>query len=365
MNGNKIKILVVDTDPVVKDLFKGSVDGGVVEVNAVGTATDAIRTTAHEKFDVVFTELALPDLSGMDVLKTIKRSSPDTIVIIMTSNPSVESLADAMRLGAGDALFKPFTSEKIGQTVSGTVETLRRRREAELRETEEKEGFERFSLAERVQHIILIVSFFALVFSGLPLIFPDAAIVQGFFFFQDSSMLRGLTHRVAAVALVALSLFHVGYGIVSAQGRKNLAAIIPRFSDLTDTLKLVQLRLGLGREHPRFDRFNLFEKFEYLAVVWGTLIMILTGLVLWFKEEALSVAPMAVIDVARIIHRYEAILAFLSIVIWHFYNVHLAPGFFPMNKSFLTGRLSRDEMIEHHPIEYERITGRKATGEHH
>ena len=65
---------------------------------------------------------------------------------------------------------------------------------------------------------------------------------------------------------------------------------------------------------------------EYWAVVWGTIIMGVTGLMIWFKTDVTHWLPRWAVDVALTIHYYEAILACLAIVVWHFYHVMFDPG---------------------------------------
>lgn len=106
---------------------------------------------------------------------------------------------------------------------------------------------------------------------------------------------------------------------------------------------------------PKFDRFNFIEKFEYLALAWGSVVMIVTGFALWFQDQAMVVLPKWTLDIAKVIHSYEALLAFLAIIIWHFYHVHLNPEVFPMSRVWLSGEISEHEMKTLHPLEYERI----------
>ncbi len=174
-------------------------------------------------------------------------------------------------------------------------------------------------------------------------------------------MLRGLMHRVSAVVLILLSMFHVGFVIVSDDGNRNLKAILPRIpADLKEAWGRILYNLGLRAAPPRAGRYNFIEKFEYFGVVWGTFMMVMSGLILWFSDEVLRIAPLWVVDTAKVIHRYEAILAILVVAIWHMYTVHLRPGVFPMSRVWWTGRISREEMIAEHPIEYEERTGRPA-----
>jgi len=112
--------------------------------------------------------------------------------------------------------------------------------------------------------------------------------------------------------------------------------------------------LGRRAEKPRFDRFNYVEKFEYYALAWGTVVMTFSGLALTYEEAAMRVLPKWAWDIVYAVHGYEALLAFLAIIIWHLYNVHLRPGIFPMNWAWITGKMPEEQLREEHPLEYER-----------
>jgi formate dehydrogenase gamma subunit len=223
-------------------------------------------------------------------------------------------------------------------------------------ETElENEFVLRWTPAQRFQHMVMLVSFLLLMITGLPLIFPQSEFLNKIFFFAGSFGFRGLVHRIAAVALIILCIYHVCYCLFSEVGHRDLRSMMPRLQDFKDVIALIAYDLGLKAEHPKFDRFNYAEKLEYMSVVWGSAIMILTGLMLWFEGTALAILPKWVWDVALVIHSYEAILAFLAIIIWHFYNVHLNPEVFPMSRVWLDGKISLKQLKQHHPLEFERL----------
>ena len=221
--------------------------------------------------------------------------------------------------------------------------------------TPDDEEFVRLTLAQRIQHIVLFTSFFTLVLTGIPLLFPDIPLIHKLFFFPGSFAVRGIIHRIAGVILIGVGIFQIGYVIVSPHGNRDFHKIIPKPRDAMDAIKLFLFNLGVAKEKPRFGKFNFIEKFEYWALAWGVFVMATTGLMLWFQEASLALFPMWVLDIIRIVHGFEAILAFLAIIIWHMYNVHLNPEVFPMSKVWITGRISRKRMIEHHPLEYEEI----------
>ncbi|HSA96299.1 MAG TPA: hypothetical protein VLJ16_09620, partial [Acidobacteriota bacterium] len=102
-------------------------------------------------------------------------------------------------------------------------------------------------------------------------------------------------------------------------------------------------------------RYNFIEKLEYLAVAWGSLVMIVSGFFMWNVELSLRIFPLWVHDIFVIAHGYEAMLAFLAIIIWHMYNVHLNPEVFPMSKVWLNGKITGHELKTLHPLEYRKI----------
>jgi cytochrome b subunit of formate dehydrogenase len=168
---------------------------------------------------------------------------------------------------------------------------------------------------------------------------------------QTSSLL----HRIGAVGLMGVAVYHMLYLIFSAEGRWNFVHLIPGPGDLKDLIQMLKYFLGRTEEHPKFSRFSYVEKFDYWAVYWGMVIMVGSGCLLWFETVTLSVFPKYMLDIAKEAHSDEALLATLAIIIWHFYNVHFNPRKFPMNRTWITGKISEAEMIAEHLLEYEEI----------
>jgi len=216
-------------------------------------------------------------------------------------------------------------------------------------------SFERLTRNQRVQHIVLMASFFLLVITGFPVKYPETAASSGIIGFLGGFTMRAVLHRIGAVVLIGLTGYHICYTMFTRIGHFEFLALMPNKKDISDTFHMIKFYLGLASDRPRFDRYNYIEKFEYLAVGWGSVLMIATGIVLWFEGEAMLILPKWALDVARVIHSYEALLAFLAIIIWHFYHVHLNPDVFPMSKIWLTGKISEHDMKEDHPLEYERM----------
>jgi cytochrome b subunit of formate dehydrogenase len=214
----------------------------------------------------------------------------------------------------------------------------------------------RMTLGERWQHGTLLVSFIVLVVTGFMLHDPDAWWVAGLRRIHPRLFdLRSRLHRIAGVAMLLASLVHVAYVVVSARGRQLLRDLLPRRSDLSDALGVVRYNLGLAPSRPPFGRFSYVEKSEYWALVWGTLVMGLTGVILWFENTSIGFLTKLGWDVARTIHFYEAVLATLAILVWHLYFVVFNPDVYPMSTAWLTGYLSEEEMRDEHPLELEAI----------
>ncbi len=211
----------------------------------------------------------------------------------------------------------------------------------------------RIPLVGRIQHGVLIFSFVLLVITGFALKFPNAEWVQKVFL-GDASV-RSVTHRIAAVIFLGLSLFHLYFILFMERGKKEFHALLPKLRDARDLAQMISYNLGLSREHPRFDRFSYVEKLEYWALVWGTLIMAITGLGLWAKTFVLRFIPLWGLDIFTTIHYYEAWLATLAIIVWHLYMVLMRPGSYSSSWMWLTGKITKEEMLEEHPLELERL----------
>jgi cytochrome b subunit of formate dehydrogenase len=146
----------------------------------------------------------------------------------------------------------------------------------------------------------------------------------------------------------------------SRRGYSEFRALMPNFEDAKNVLQMLRFYFGLTRVPAAFGRFNYIEKFEYLAMGWGSTVMIVTGLLLWSPQISMLIVPKWMMDIAFIVHSWEAILAFLAIIIWHMYNVHFNPSVFPMSRVWLTGKISLHDLIENHPLEYEQFLAEQA-----
>jgi formate dehydrogenase subunit gamma len=222
----------------------------------------------------------------------------------------------------------------------------------------------RFSVLFRAQHMGLMVSTLTLIVTGLPLRYAETAWAHALVNFIGGVPVQAILHRSAAGLLIAVGVCHMIYITLTREGRSQLRALLPRPRDVGDLFHNLAHFVGLVRRGPRFDRFSYVEKFDYWAVYWGIVVMVGSGLMLWAPEISMRYLPKYAMDIAKLIHSDEALLAAVAIVIWHFYNVHFGPEHFPFNRAWLTGRVSAEKMRRHHPREYERLLRAQETPGH-
>ena len=112
------RILVVDDEPSVCKAVAAALTTEGHTVDTALSAEEALEKAGMSHFDVVVTDLMMPGLSGMDLLKMAAEKLPEARVIMITGYPSVKSAVEAMRLGAFDFIPKPFTPKEIRGLVS-------------------------------------------------------------------------------------------------------------------------------------------------------------------------------------------------------------------------------------------------------
>jgi formate dehydrogenase gamma subunit len=220
--------------------------------------------------------------------------------------------------------------------------------------------FVRWTPNERIQHWILALSFIVLVITGFALKYPESGWVRLFAGPDWIFELRGIIHRVAGTVFLTLGIYHVVYMLSTDRGRSLGRALLPNLRDARDMRQYVGYNLGLSREGPRFGHFSYMEKAEYWALIWGTVIMGATGLMLWFEETTLRFLPRWSIDLVTVIHLYEAWLATLAILVWHFYYVIFNPDVYPINTSMVNGRITERELREEYGGEYLELQAARA-----
>ncbi|MGE5127276.1 MAG: formate dehydrogenase subunit gamma [Betaproteobacteria bacterium] len=214
-------------------------------------------------------------------------------------------------------------------------------------------SYQRFSLSDRVQHGAMVTSFLVLAVTGL----PQKYIYANYGYLDDLIDLMGgletvrVVHRWAATVLMLVTVYHLMAAAHRVLVRRVPLSMLPRYQDVVDALRAVRYNLGLAQERPRSDRYSWEEKVEYWSLVWGTVVMIATGFMLWNPVATARFLPGQWIPAAQVIHGGEALLAILAVLVWHFYSVHLRH----FNRSMFSGRMSEHEMQDEHPLELERI----------
>lgn len=233
----------------------------------------------------------------------------------------------------------------------------------------------RFTVIERIQHWTLAASFITLALTGFALKYTWQI---PFLEAQSGALLRGFLHRAAAIVFIVLAIYHVGYMTLTRRGRLNFRALVPHvhavhgficrlaacfrlgppsIRDWKDLIQTVKYNLGLTPTRPAMGRFTYAEKMEYFALIWGSVVMIVTGLILWFEVLFLNRFQYWVFELATTVHYYEAVLATLSIIVWHFYYTIYNPHVFPLSKTMITGEISREEMERDHALELKILEG--------
>ena len=217
------------------------------------------------------------------------------------------------------------------------------------------EEFVRFSFSQRAEHFTMMISFTILVVTGLPQKFYGDAWAQAIMIALGGIETVRLVHRACAVLFVLEGIYHIGYiGRLVASGDFT-PSMIPGVRDIRDAINTFKYCIGTSSVMPRFGRFDYRQKFEYWGVVMGWLIMVSTGLIMVFPAQATQLLPGAFIPAAQEMHGGEALLVLLIVVIWHLYGAHFNPQRFPGDTSIFTGKISRERMIQEHPLEYARF----------
>ncbi len=235
----------------------------------------------------------------------------------------------------------------IAVTISGMamfnlLDYLRKTR-AHIHAVRASTGEERLTRWARAQHFLLMALFVLLAYTGFVHKFPDAMWSWPFRALPNGSYVRGMIHRVCGWTFAAFFVVHLVTLVGTRRGRINLKALWFVWSDPKDALEQLAYNLGLRKTAPPLRRWNYAEKAEYWALVWGSVVMIVTGAMLIFTETVLRLLPKVWHDVAQVIHYYEALLATLAIVVWHFYWVMFDPKEYPMNPSWLIGKKAPHE----------------------
>ncbi|MBI5876092.1 MAG: cytochrome b/b6 domain-containing protein [Chloroflexi bacterium] len=211
--------------------------------------------------------------------------------------------------------------------------------------------YKRFAAIQLIEHWFMVASFTVLAVTGIPQKFTGNGWAEALIAVMGGIETVRFAHHLSAIVMLLESIYHVivvAYKIIVLRVRWSM---FPQLQDAQDAVQAIKYNIGLTRQAPRCGRYNFGEKFEYWALVWGTLIMALTGFMLWNPIIASRIFSGDLIPTAKAAHGGEAILAVLAVVTWHFYNVHIKA----FNKAMFTSRMSAHEMEEEHADEMERM----------
>ena len=207
--------------------------------------------------------------------------------------------------------------------------------------------FERFHLTQRIAHALLLASFTLLGLTGLPQKFAQAGWAQAMIGFFGGIESTRQIHHISAVVLILLAIYHFLDTAYKIFVRRTSLTMLPTLKDIKDAVQAFLYNLGFGKMRPQMGRYTFEEKAEYWALIWGTVIMGITGFMMWNPISTSKFMPGEIIPAAKAAHGGEALLAVMAIVVWHMYGVHIKR----FNKAMWTGKLTEEEMLHEHPIE--------------
>jgi DNA-binding NtrC family response regulator len=132
-NTPPVRVMLVDDDPQMLRLLETVIQEGFADEVQIQSATNpkAVRQYLEtEIVDLLITDLEMPGISGVELLRCAKRRNAWTQVLLVTGHSSLGALTDAMELGAGDYLLKPFKRGELQEVVAGALSRLNRWRQA-------------------------------------------------------------------------------------------------------------------------------------------------------------------------------------------------------------------------------------------
>ena len=224
----------------------------------------------------------------------------------------------------------------------------------------------RFGRFHRFGHFLIIISFFGLVLTGMPLVFKDYAWAQWLYGVLGGYPTAGNIHRICALITFLAAFLHFAYLAIETLIKKNKGifwgpdSLLIQPKDVLHILGDILWFFRLGKR-PKFERYIYWEKFEYLSLMWGTLVMAVTGFVLWFPVQSAKLIPVSVAtyvdlpSIALVAHRYEALLAAGFIFSIHFLHTHMLPENIPTDEAMFTGKIDEAHVKHERGAFYERM----------
>jgi formate dehydrogenase subunit gamma len=222
--------------------------------------------------------------------------------------------------------------------------------------------FVRFNVRQRIEHIALMVIFTTLAITGLLQRFYTGGVAEWTILRLGGIETVRAIHRFFGGVFTFALVYHLVMLTIGLLVRHERQTMLPTRKDFTDIVDSLRFGLGFSPRHPQFGRFNYRQKFEYWGLMFGSAIITATGLILMFPVLITKILPGQFVAASVEIHGWEATLAVLTIVVWHFYEVMIRPDVFPADSTIFTGRISRERMIEEHYLNYVELTGDETAG---
>jgi len=216
----------------------------------------------------------------------------------------------------------------------------------------------RFTPWARFQHVAIIVLFALLLITGMPQKWPYAAASQWLIEALGGIFAVRWLHRMSGILFAVLTLAHLTTVIFTLITRRARPTMLFTRKDFQDAIDSLRYYLGRKESPPAFGRYDYRQKFEYWGLIFGSVIMVFTGFVLYFPIFTSRLLPAELIPAAKVMHSNEALLAMLIILVWHLYGAHLNPEVFPYDGSIFSGKISKERLRHEHPLEYEERFGK-------
>lgn len=321
-----------------------------------GDKDAAMCVDCHSVHKILPQEHPASSINPANVTETCKKCHPEATPVFAKSYSHVTQNKEAAKIeDIVTTIYLWLIISVIGGMILHNilifVHEIKKKRKHQQREI----SIPRFTKNEVVQHLLLLISFLTLAITGFALKFHDSWWSELLQFFGMSETVRQNIHRTAAVVMIVSGVYHVFYLIFTPRGRDVLFNLLPKFSDLIEARDNILYYLKLKETKPKFDKYDYTEKAEYWALIWGTVVMGLTGFILWFPTVVGDWAPVWLIKVSELIHFYEAILATLAILVWHWFFVIFHPHEYPMSLTWIDGKMTLKNYRHHHDKHFRKV----------
>lgn len=214
---------------------------------------------------------------------------------------------------------------------------------------------QRFSAYRIFEHGLHIVIFVILVITGLSQKYYYLSVSQWTILMAGGIDAVRIIHRLTGMTFFFLTAIHMIIAIAGITMRRWQPSMVITKKDFRDAVLNIKYYIGIVDRPARCDRYSYKQKFEYWSILIGVVMMIFSGLTLWFPTTATRYFPGVIIPAAKALHTNGALFIVLIIAIWHVYNSIFSPEVFPLDTTIFSGTISRDRMNREHPLELERI----------